>query len=460
MHETLADTRAFVESLPELALRCSCFRDADLVRIARAPGRLDVMGGIADYSGSRVLELPLDCATHAAIGPRDDRRIRVVSAGPERGRSCEVLLDEFRAAARSEPAEVRRLLSACGSNWASYALGPLVVLMREDGLDPQLGFDLLITSEVPSGAGVSSSAAIEVACANAFCAFFAHDIEPIRLALACQTAENLIAGAPCGAMDQITSQCGRADRLLQILCRPAGIEGHVAIPGGVRFFGIDSGTRHSVAGNSYADVRTAAFMGLRILCAQRADWSMRRHLCEFGPDELDGFESALPESVLGREFLALFDGIADHVTRVDPERRYPLRAATAHPIREHDRVTRFAALLPRAAEPAVAEQLGALMYASHASYGSCGLGSAATDALVEDVRAVGPGAGLFGAKITGGGSGGTVAILARDDAHERVIGVARRHAARTAQAVRVFDGSSPGAAASGILDLRWPRGTR
>src|SRR5206468_9719538 len=113
----------------------------------------------------------------------------------------------------------------------------------------------------------------------------------------------------------------------------------------------------------------------------------------------------LPEEMSGAEFLRRYDGITDSATVVRPERRYPVLAATRHPIREHERVRRFAELLGSlGTRPGAAAEMGRLMVESHESYRACGLGSDGTDRLVELVAAEGPDRGLFGAKITGGGS--------------------------------------------------------
>jgi L-arabinokinase len=103
--------------------------------------------------------------------------------------------------------------------------------------------------------------------------------------------------------------------------------------------------------------------------------------------------------------------------------------------------------------PARAPLLGELMYQSHASYSACGLGSPGTDRLVELARAAGPGDGIFGAKITGGGSGGTVAILARRDAEDAVQALASAYGKETGRRPHVFSGSSSGAGAFGHLRL-------
>ena len=121
---------------------------------------------------------------------------------------------------------------------------------------------------------------------------------------------------------------------------------------------------------------------------------------------------------------------------------------------EHARVRTFAQLL---LAPPSDEQLllmGKLMHQSHNSYGRCGLGSAGTDALVALVEELGPQRGLFGAKITGGGSGGTVCILGRPDAGDAIAEVAARYAAASGQTPYIFAGSSEGAAEFGVLRVR------
>jgi galactokinase len=166
------------------------------------------------------------------------------------------------------------------------------------------------------------------------------------------------------------------------------------------------------------------------------------------------FASQLPEQLAGGAFLARYGSLTDPVTRVQPERIYPVRAATAHPIYEHARVERFRTLLLAGdtTNDGLA-QLGELMYESHASYSACGLGTAGTDRLVALVRAAGPARGLYGAKITGGGSGGTVAVLARHGCKHHVLAIARQYERETGRPALVLGGSSPGAAAFGVHRL-------
>jgi L-arabinokinase len=431
--------------------------------IARAPGRLDVMGGIADYSGSLVLQLPLAVHTTATLTPRDDR---VVEVSSKRGAGRDVFrveLDELLSGALSTPDGLRaHFADGRLPRWGAYVLGAAYACLVRNGArlsTSPTGFQLHIDSQVPSGKGVSSSAALEVATFGAIAA--AHDgrFTSEEIATECQWAENHIAGAPCGIMDQMTSACGESDHLLRLRCQPAIIEGQVAIPAGWRFYGVDSGIRHAVSGADYGTVRTAAFMGYRIIAALAGlavtpdgdrvrvhDDAWHGYLANITPAEFASrFERQLPDEMRGAEFLAEYGGITDVVTRVAPERAYPVRVATAHPVHENARVERFAELLASLADDAgAAIEMGALMYASHASYSACGLGSDGTDRLVEMVRAVGADGGMFGAKITGGGSGGTVAILARSSAEDAVRDLARRYSRETGRAAEVFAASGPG----------------
>jgi L-arabinokinase len=131
-----------------------------------------------------------------------------------------------------------------------------------------------VASDVPEGKGVSSSAALEVAVMTAIAAAFDIVLPPREIAILCQKVENLVVGAPCGVMDQMTAACGEADRLLALRCQPAELQGHVALPEDLTVFGIDSGIRHAVSGADYVSVRVGAFMGYRIL-AEAAGLAVR-----------------------------------------------------------------------------------------------------------------------------------------------------------------------------------------
>jgi L-arabinokinase len=462
-----------------IASRAAFFDPQRPLVLARAPGRLDLMGGIADYSGSLVLELPLAVATFVAAQETGGDEVVVET---EDGSDAHVYtratfaVAELAAGVAPLDTEAARALFARDRRraWSAYALGALVILHREHGVRPR-GMRLLVRSDVPASKGVSSSAALEVAALSAIAALQGLSLEGRALALLAQQVENFIVGAPCGVMDQLTSACGEADHLLEILCQPAELLDRLPLPRTIEVFGVDSGVRHAVSGADYGTVRVAAFMGYRMIAAAAGlaartvgpgrvaidDPIFGGHLANVTPSRWRGrFRALVPEAIDGARFLAEHGGTTDPATRVDPARSYPVRAATEHPIDEHQRVRLFRALLAGgAASEESRTLLGELMYESHASYSACGLGSAATDRLVELVRAAGPAAGLYGAKITGGGSGGTVAVLARRGGRAAVDAIAARYAEETGRAPVVFAGSSPGARAFGVRRFAAPTST-
>ena len=470
------DTPARVEStdrahfLDVLNARAPLFETDAPLHVARAPGRLDLMGGIADYSGSLVLQWPLAVACYVAAQRAAEPlcTVETTLAGPGADPRVLVSLTELVGDGRPGYAEARALLTASPARrWVAYVLGALVVLAHDRGLNPGDGVRVLIHSEVPPGAGVASSAALEVAAMRALAAAYGLEVDGWELALLCQRAENLVVGAPCGVMDQMTAALGEPSRLLCLLCQPAALCPPVPLPPEVEVWGIDSGVRHDVAGADYGQVRTGAFMGYRVVAelaglaatplgeGQGAieDRAGGGYLANVPPSVWEGtYRDRVPESFSGAEFLARYGGITDAVTRVDPERTYAVRHPTAHPIHEHHRVRLFRALLDRGRlDEEACAQLGELMYASHASYGACGLGSAGTDRLVELVREAGRASGLWGAKITGGGSGGTVAVLARRGARAAVKRVAGQYARENGRSALVLEGSSSGAVPHGVL---------
>ncbi|MDQ3805322.1 MAG: GHMP kinase, partial [Acidobacteriota bacterium] len=393
----LPDVRAFVETLASLdghpapELRTLFDPRAEVV-VARAPGRLDVMGGIADYSGSLVLELPIAEATLVALQKDAGRALRIVTLADDAsgGALFEMPLAGFEREG-GEPAgydEARRFFEADKArHWAAYVAGVFLVLMRERGARFPVGARMLVSSRVPLGKGVSSSAALEVAAMSAVAAAFEIDIEPRELALLCQRVENLVVGAPCGVMDQMTSACGEENRLLALLCQPAELLGTISLPRDLGVWGLDSGVRHSVGGGDYGSVRVGAFMGYRIVAelsglkvgpggetvsVEDARWG--GYLANLSPSEFEQeFAARLPESIEGADFLARYGGTTDTVTRVEPGRAYAVRVPAAHAVYEHFRVRAFAELLGGGgAGESRRELLGELMYQSHASYGRCG----------------------------------------------------------------------------------------
>lgn len=413
------------------------FKKSAPVFSGTAPGRLDVMGGIADYSGSLVLQMPTSNTTTVQVQLRQDGVFNLESSSDEeKVHQYHITLAEllpnghtsidYRAAGdiiKSKP----------GGLWAAYVIGCFLVLAKEAGI-PISGADVKISSTVPLGKGVSSSAALEVSTLRALAAAYNWQHEGNTLAKYGQMAENLVVGAPCGLMDQLASCHGERGALLPITCQPDLLQPLLKLPEGIKLVGIDSGVRHSVGGASYSDVRKAAFMGYSIIAQylgtkvetlQKArdtgDWSAlpyKGYLANISPSDYEAnYRKALPERIYGRDFLERYKVSTDVVTTIQPEKEYRIKVAARHPVYENYRTSLYQMLMQRlsyehADRQTLLWQLGELMYLCHASYNACHLGSTATDELVKRVKEKQrKGMGVYGAKITGGGSGGTVVVL-------------------------------------------------
>src|SRR5687767_9883088 len=382
--DVAAELDAFLETLRARAL----FERGASLAVSRAPGRLDVMGGIADYSGSLVLQRPIAEAAFAAVQRIDRPVLEVVSLGRP---PCTIPLEAL--APGGVPLsyqDARRMFAdeegtpGQGNtvpHWVSYVAGVILTLAHECGMPLTTGARIVVASQVPEGKGVSSSAAVETASMRAAADVLGVALDPRDLALLCQKSENLISGAPCGVMDQMTCVFGERDALLALLCQPAELQPPVPVPEDVEFWGIDSGERHAVGGSDYGAVRAGAFMGLRIV---REHVRLRAvtpgasagqagvpvdYLANIAPAEFErDFVPCLPDEMSGDDFLARYAGTSDTVTRVERGRRYRVRAPAAHPVYERHRAERFRELLRTSPGEDRRVQLGALMYESHASY--------------------------------------------------------------------------------------------
>jgi L-arabinokinase len=437
------------------------------VWMARVPARLDVMGGIADYSGSNVCETVLGRGVLIALQARTDRtlRIRTMQVGhrtlPVETR---VPLDYFASGgALADYAQVRAL---CQSNplvnWVAYIGGSIFTLLKEEPVTLPYGFSLLLLSAIPMNVGIGSSAAVEIGTLCCLNAYLGAGISPARLARLGQMAENHVVGAPCGIMDQITITSGHEGRLTHILCRPGEVRGEIAIPPGTGFVGINSMVQHSVGGNPYTDTRIGAFMGKRMINEIRARTGRAAldYLTELSVEEYRSqYAAEIPEEVVGSWFLDRYKTHDDPVTKVQPDARYRVAGPTRHPIEENQRVLKFIDALTAASagDARALETAGDCMYEAHASYrDNCRLSVGEVDFLVDSVRARGPKRGLYGAKITGGGAGGTVAVFGRLDAlKEHVPEIATEYSRRIGALPEIFDGTSPGAIEFGARRYRF-----
>jgi L-arabinokinase len=433
------------------------FFNSGEVYVARVPARLDVMGGIADYSGANVCEAVLGHGMLMAIQARNDRTLRIRSAqvGP-RSLPVEtrIPLDYFTSGdAVGNYAQVREMCHANPiSAWAAYIGGCIFTLLKEENVHLPYGFSFLLLSAVPMNVGIGSSAAVEIGTLSCLNAYLNLKLDGARIARLGQMAENHVVGAPCGIMDQIAVASGRESKLTHILCRPGAVMGEVEIPAGTGFVGINSMVRHSVAGNAYGNVRIGAFMGKKIINEIRARTGRAplNYLTEISSAEFKAeYEKEIPETMLGSDFLTKYKTHDDPVTTIQPDATYRVVGPARHPVGENERVLKFMDALRAAKngdEPALITA-GELMYGAHESYrDNCKLSVPEVNFLVEAVQKRGAKAGLYGAKITGGGTGGTIAVFGKIAAlKEHIPQIAVEYSRRVGAMPDIFEGTSPGA---------------
>jgi len=470
------DVRRFLDHLQTLPH--GLFQPGTPILVSRAPGRLDLMGGNDDYTGGLVFETTIEEATLVAVQRHDSREVvfynpQVRSLGWDD--RVEFSLDDLAEGHEVKPLEqVRAWISSVETRtWCGYVLGNLYYLMQKFPEKVNHGFSLFIESDVPVGKGVSSSAALEVAAMKAMAAMYGISVQGVELASWTQWVEIALTQSACGIMDQLAVAMGDTDAFVPILCQPCMPYPLVQLPHNLRVWGIDSGVQHAVSGIEYETARAAAFMGYHYLCDLEAvhpvleqssglprytDPLWNGYLANLTPALFrERYENRLPARIAGAEFRAHHSVHLDPFTPVRDEVVYPVLGATRYAVEENWRVNLFLGLISRDAA-AVHEHtghlLGELMYQSHAGYTDCGLGSAATDQIVALVRER-ERSGLLGAKITGGGAGGTVAVLGWNtaEAEEAFASVVSEYRAASGIDAHVFSGSSMGADAFGILEV-------
>lgn len=386
--------------------------------IAEAPGRLDVLGGVADYSGSLVLQTPIRGRTRVTITSENisDLRLSSVTEG-----ETKLSLDELQSLIGDtlDTGAIRSWLDEQQvPHWAHYSVGSFLLFCHAMQWWPSSGLSFHTESDVPASMGVSSSAALEVATLRALEKASGHQMQGTELARMAQQAENEIVGAPCGLMDQLASAHGIQSTLLPILCRPDVLDKPVPLPEGIMVVGWPSGVKHAVTASPYATARAAAFMGKKIL--ENALGQQFDFITQLTPSIVRGVsEEVLPTHLPGSEFLARYGSVDDTLSVIDSQTIYPVRAGATFPVEENGRVQIAVQLLRGATldnRPTILNLLGELMFQAHEGYNSIGLGTAETDEMVQAIRQLGPQRGFYGARVSGGGSGGTVVVLLEESA--------------------------------------------
>ncbi|MEX0853021.1 MAG: galactokinase [Bauldia sp.] len=362
--------------------------------IYRAPGRVNLIGEHTDYNDGFVLPAALELATTTAIAPRGDRRLRVAS----------LLMNDTATFDLDDPAPRPR------KDWSDYVRGVAVVLQSTGRT--LTGADLVIASDVPLGAGLSSSAALEVAVGYALLATSGLEIDLTALALACQRAENEFVGMRCGIMDQFIACHGAAGHALLIDCRSLD---HRLVP-------IDPKARLVIC-NTMVHHEHAA-----------GEYNLRRRDCEEGVRRL---KSALPGITALRDVTA--EQLQRHADLLPPV----ILRRCRHVVSENERTTRAAEAL----EAGDLRLVGRLMGESQVSMrDDFEITCREVDLMVELNAAA---EGVFGARMTGGGFGGATISLVEAGAVDGLRqAVAEGYRAATGLEPQIFTGSpGPGVGA-------------
>jgi len=326
-------------------------------RLFRAPGRVNLIGEHTDYNGGFVLPMAIERGTTVAAAVRDDRKIRILSVNVNE--AGEINLDA--------PEKTRR------GTWLDYIEGMARILERRNII--LRGADLLINSDVPSGAGLSSSAALEISVGLALSEISASPIEKVQLALAGQAAEHEFVGAKVGIMDQYISALGRKNHALLIDCRSLEAE---QIPFAAQDSVIvicDSKVKHKLAASEY---------------------NTRRAECEKAVEILREF---LPGITQLRDVgIRDFERYAAHLPEI-------IRKRCRHVVTENERTLNAAEALKKSD----LNEFGRLMWLSHASLrDNYEVSCRELDLLVEIASQC---EGVLGGRMTGGGFGGSTVNL-------------------------------------------------
>ncbi|MFI5154838.1 MAG: galactokinase family protein [Chitinophagales bacterium] len=441
------------------------------VYISRAPGRLDLMGGNDDYTGGLVFESTIREATNAATQLREDSLIELKSkTAADEGWQGDFTID---ISSLSDENAVRMVANRSSSvRWTAYVLGNIFYLRKKYPGLVNSGIKVYMESTVPLNRGVSSSAAIEVAVMKSAAAAYGIDLAGTEIALACQWVENAIAESACGIMDQVAVVMGKQGFIVPMVCQPCNPEPLIRLPDDLKIWGIDSGVSHQVAGIEYEAARAAAFMGYKIICDNiqipvTLDESSDIH--RYKDPVWNGYLANLSRAEFHEKYETLLPVQCDravyleeHKIHVDPFTMlrekviYHVWANTKYAVEENQRV-QFFSELSRGASASPSKRafllMGELMYQSHYAYTECGLGSNATDFIVGLCKKEGIEKGIYGAKITGGGAGGTVAILADKNAGKTIEKIMELYTNAAMGKPYLFEGSSDGADTYGILAL-------
>lgn len=338
---------------------------ADPAAVAQAPGRLEFIGNHVDYNKGLVMGVAIDKRVSVAVSPRDDDEIHMASAGLNAAGT--VRLDDVR-------------LQKGGNAFMNYPLG-VFEMLRKAGMKAERGFNLADASTVPTGAGVSSSAAIELATAYALCRIYDFPLSKIDIVRTGQKAENIFVGMPCGILDQGVSGFGEKDAIVRIDCKTEEFSVR-PIPAGTVFWVFNSMVKHALVAGDYAKRHASCMAATGTLGKYDA---RIRCLADASPSAVEACRSKLSEEDYKRAM---------------------------HVVSENARVVEMEHALASGDLAAV----GDLLKASHASSRDLFENSCPEiDFLVAELSAQ---PNVYGARLSGGGFGGISIALTNGDFSE------------------------------------------
>jgi galactokinase len=357
-------------------------------RVFIAPGRVNLIGEHLDYNDGFVLPCAIEFSTRAAVGPRSDQKLVLRSAE---------FADPFEFDLDSLP---RKPLGT----WSDYVVG-VAIMLRQAGHLSQ-GANLLVHGEVPIGAGLSSSAAIEVATALALLSLTDAKLPLPEVAKLCQRAENEFVGARVGIMDQFVSCLGKARHALLLDCRSLHFE-LVPLPEQVKLVICNTMVKHELSGGEYNRRREECEEGVRILSKSIPGIKALRDVT---PQQLSSAANTMPP-VIYKRCLHVVEEIQRVLQAVDCLRSDDL------------------------------DEMGRLMGASHRSLRDLyQVSCAELDAMVEAAEEL---PGYYGGRMTGGGFGGcTVNLVASEHAEAFRESIAERYRERTGISPEIYVCSS------------------
>jgi galactokinase len=330
--------------------------------IARAPGRVNLLGEHVDYNDGFVLPAATDRATYVAFAASDSQE-------------SQLWAQDYQQETRFSPQSLQEKRSIAGTDlpaWGKYPAGVAWALMQASL--PVSGLKAAYASDVPRGAGLSSSASVELAFAMAWLHIGAASLAPMELARLCQQAENRYVGVNCGIMDQAASACSEHGRVMHLDCRSLEYQ-TLPLPEGVVIVVADSGVRHTLAGSAYNDRRAVCEQAVALL---------KRHL--------PGIR-------------ALRDVSPADFNRLAPDMPHEVQMRARHVVQEIDRTQRAVKLLRSGDMRA----FGALMNECHASLRDLyEVSCPELDVLTSVAQSL---TGCYGARLTGAGFGGCTVNL-------------------------------------------------